>query len=217
MARALVSAIDKIVEFTINCTRVPIPLGATLYGTPVESDLAPATLGLISDPVSSDENYDGVTLNPVGRVTSDSDERRPKQLIKFRNNAIICTFNTRTLGPKGRVEELVLCAKQKCTDVIAVQEHRLYHPDTDLQYQTIDGYTLVTSSCTKNSVNASVVGVGFHLSPRARENLLSIEKTSSRVIILQLEGNPQSTITSYYSPRNNSDKKEVDNFFTTLR
>ena len=36
-------------DFTINCTRVPIPQGTTLYGTPVDIGPAPAFPGVVSD------------------------------------------------------------------------------------------------------------------------------------------------------------------------
>ena len=98
----------------------------------------------------------------------------------------------------GRVDELVLNAKKQLIDIIAVQEHRIFHPENGLKYRTIDGYHLVTAYCSKNTSNASVGGVGLLLSPRAMENLSSIEVISPRVVIAEFEGNPKTTIISCY-------------------
>ena len=79
----------------------------------------------------------------------------------------------------ARIQELVLNAKKQQIDIIAIQEHRIFHPDIDLQYEKIEGYHLVTASCSKNSVG----GVGLLLSSRAMGNLANIEKISPRVLI----------------------------------
>ena len=92
-------------NFTTNCTRVPIHPGTILDGKPVESGLAPASLGLDSDPVSINDIYDSVTSNPSGRVAPDCEDERPaKTILICSKPTIISTFNVRTLGPKGRLE-----------------------------------------------------------------------------------------------------------------
>ena len=50
-------------DFTINCTRVPIPQGTTLYGTPVDIGPAPAFPGVVSDHNAPNASNDGNTLN----------------------------------------------------------------------------------------------------------------------------------------------------------
>ena len=214
-AHTRILTIEKIMNLT-NCSRVPTSQAISQSGTPGESGLAPANSGQLPDIVSLDGTLDGVILNPTGRIIPDNEGTRPK-LLSCRNRVSISTFNTRTLNPKGRVHELVLNAKKQLIDIIAVQEHRIFHPDNDLQYQTIDGYHLVTASCSKNAVNASVGGVGLLLSPRAMENLSSIEKISPRVLIAQFEGNPKTTILSCYSPHNSSSNEDIDDFYNTLR
>ena len=126
MARTLVSAKEKIMEFTTNRTRVPIPQGTTTNGKHAESGLAPANTDLLPDNVSPSETHEGVAPNPTGRATPEEEGNRPK-LITCRNQVIISTFNTRTLGPIGRIEELVVCAKNQSIDIIDVQE-QLYFP-----------------------------------------------------------------------------------------
>ena len=120
--------------------------------------------------------HDGISPNPQGRNISDTDGKRPK-LLSCRNRILISTFNTRTLlHPPSRLNELVLNAKAQKIDIISIQEHRFFHPDTKLLYHHIEDYQLITSSCWKNSVNASVGGVGLFLSPKAMENLTNIDK-----------------------------------------
>ena len=208
-------------DLTINCTRVPIPRGTTLYGIPVEVGPAPAYLGLDSDPVSSNETYDEVASNPNGQATPDGDDDRPKTstnyLIKCSNKTIISTLNARTLRPKGRFEELAECTRSHSIDILAVQEHRFHHPDDTIQYQSIGSYQLITSSATKNSSNSSVGGVGFLISSKASNNLLSVESITPRIMILELQGNPKTTIICAYSPHNDAPECDVEDFYSNLR
>ena len=210
-------------EFTINCTRVPLPQGTTLYGTPVEVGPAPALQGSVSDhDPSSGELNDGAALNLHRQAVPEREEPVPttisnKHLVNCKKNTIISSLNTRTLGPLGRLEELSTSAKSHGIDILAVQEHRFYHPDDTLKYHQADPYQFVTSSASKNSVNASVGGVGFLLSPKASNNLLSVESISSRILVIELEGNPKTTVICVYSPHNSSPVGEVEDFYATLK
>ena len=208
-------------EFTINCTRVSLPRGTTLYGTPVEVSQAPANLGPVSaHNTSSDEFYDGSALNPSGRVDLERNESgttNKKQLVNCKNTTIISTFNTRTLCILGRLDELSLNAKLQGIDIIAVQEHRFYHDKKPVKYHPADTYQLVTSSSWKNSMNASVGGVGFLLSPAAINNLIHVEPISPRILLIELEGNPKTTIINAYSPHNTSPVNEVEEFYSILK
>ena len=161
-------------EFSINCTRVPIPQGTTLYGIPVEVGPAPASPDSVSYlDAASAESYDGATPNPIGRAVPDrkepvstttSSKSLRNYLINCRDNTIVSSLNTRTLVPLGRLNELTNNAKTQGIDIIAIQEHRFYHPNDTLKYHQLDTYQLVTSSASKNAANASVGGVRFLLS-----------------------------------------------------
>ena len=148
-------------KFTINCTRVPIPQGTTLYGTPVDVGPAPDLPGVVSNHVAPPRaSSDGNTLNLPRRVLPNRAEStprssKPKNIISCKSQTIFSTFNARTLTPKGRLEEFGLSAELNKIDIIAVQEHRFYHPDVKLNYHPVGPYQLVTSSATKNSVNGS--------------------------------------------------------------
>lgn len=204
-------------DFTINCTRVLIPTGTLFEGEPVEIGPAPAIPGLDSDHASLRETNEGASLNPSGRETLDGEDKRPKQLFRCKNYSILSTLNTRTLAPKGRLEELAHSAKFNCIDIIAIQEHRYFHPDDPLQYQNAGAYQLITSSATKNSSNSTIGGVGFLISSKASDNLLNVETISPRIMVLELQGNPKTTLVCVYSPHNDSSLEDMDSFYSDLK
>ena len=204
-------------DFTINCTRVPIPAGTLFEGIPVEIGLAPALSGLDSDHASFRESNDRSSLNPPGRGHLDSEDERPKQLFRCKKRTILSTLNTRTLAPNGRLDELAHCAKENAIDIIAIQEHRFYHPKDPLMFQMAGKYQLITSSATKNTSNSSVGGVGFLLSPKATENIVNVESISPRILVLELAGNPKSTIICIYSPHNDSSLEDMKSFYSDLK
>ena len=116
-----------------------------------------------------------------------------------------------------RLEELVECSKKLAIDVVAIQEHRSFHPNNLLQYKSLDSYQFVTSSATKNASNSTVGGIGFLLSSKACDNLISIESISPRLMVLELDGNPTTTIICAYSPTNDASEEDIDQFYTDLR
>ena len=201
-------------EFTLNCNRVPIPEGTLFEGVPIDIGPAPVLPGLESNRTSPAEAHDGVAPNPAGKAAPDGKDNRPKQLFRCKNYTILSTLNTRTLQPKGRLEELAHCAKTNSIDVVAIQEHRFHHPDVPYQYHNAGSYQLITSSATKNGAGATIGGVGFLISPRASENLARVEPISSRILVLELEGNPKTTIICAYSPHNSSSIEDMNEFLT---
>ena len=161
----------------------------------------------------SSETNDGYSLNPTGRDVPDrSGHGSPQKLLKCKKPSVYSTFNVRTLNPKSQLHELTSTAKNCRVDIISIQEHRHFHPDADLEYTLQDGYQLVTASATKNSVNATIGGVGLLLSPRAQNNLLPVEKISSRILVAEFNSNPINTFIACYSPTNCSVESEVDDY-----
>ena len=75
---------------------------------------------------------------------------------------------------------------------------------------------IVTASAWKNSVNASVGGVGMLIGPRALKTLNSIEKIQPRMMAATFNGNPKATIISSYSPTNVSEENEIVTFYEDL-
>ena len=75
----------------------------------------------------------------------------------------------------------------------------------------------ISTSDTKNTINSTIAGVGFLLSQKAVDNLLGITSISPRIIKLELEGNPKTTVICVYSPHNASPESDVEEFYSTLR
>ena len=137
--------------------------------------------------------------------------------MKCKRLTIYSTFNARTPSKTSRQQELLLCSKQNKVDILSIQEHRFYHPDSDINYTSLEKYQLVTASASKNSQGSTIGGIGILLSPRASDNLLSIEKISDRIIIAEFNSNPKTTFVACYCPTNVSDEKLVDDFYCDLK
>ena len=87
----------------------------------------------------------------------------------------------------------------------------------DIKYHdTGNGWTLVTVSVWKNSVNATVGGVGILTGPRSLKSLNSIERIQPRMMADTFNGNPRATIISCYSPTNVSEETELVAFYDEL-
>ena len=190
----------------VNNTRVPA------LPAPVPSFSGPAsnhdTQSVRNDGLALNLPDDGICLMgeralPDGKGASPT-KLTSSRIVRCKKQTIISSYNTRTLDPLGRLEELAECSKRQNIDILAVQEHRYYHPKDDLKYHQAGSYQLVTSSATKNTINSTVAGVGFLLSQKALDNLLGITPISPRIIKLELEGNPKTTVICAYSPHNAS-------------
>ena len=202
----------------------------TTYSTRVQ---APA----ITDPTSNHvslETYDEMTLNSPGRVISDgggsgsqnqlldvrvSIERLdpkvilpPTKILKCKKPTIFSTLNVRTLSSEKQLQELITCANANKIDIISIQEHRHYHPDTALKYKTYDNYQLITASAYKNLQGSTIGGVGMLLSAKAIQNTLNVEKISPRIIVAEFDSNPITSFISCYSPTNTSSEMDTDSF-----
>ena len=127
----------------------------SLNDTPSEFGLAPDTSGLDSDTVSLETNEE-VALNLSRRAASDTDDDRPPTPLTSTNNTlrpkashIFSTFNARTLAIAGRTDELVHCCNLFRTEILPIQEHRMFHPDEELRTTVLNQYKLINPSCTK--------------------------------------------------------------------
>ena len=135
-----------------------------------------------------------------------------QKLLKCKQTIQIATFNVRTLNRIGQLPELTASVVEHKIDIICIQEHRYTHTEDIKYHETGDGWTLVTVSAWKNSVNASVGGVGILIGPRALKTLNSIERIQSRMMAATFNGNPKATIISCYSPTNVSEETELVTF-----
>ena len=139
-----------------------------------------------------------------------------QKLLRCKQTIQIATFNIRTLNRIGQLSELTASAIEHKIDVICIQEHRYTHTEDIKYHETGNGWMLVTVSAWKNSVNASVGGVGMLIGPRALKTLNSIERIQPRMMAATFNGNPKATIISCYSPTNVSEENEIVTFYEDL-
>ena len=139
-----------------------------------------------------------------------------QKLLKCKQTIQIVTFNVRTLNRIGQLPELTASAVEHKIDIICKQEHCDTYTKDIKYHETGNGWMLVTVSAWKNSVNASVGGVGMLIGPRALKTLNSIERIQPRMMVATFNGNPKATIISCYSPTNVSDETELVTFYREL-
>ena len=142
--------------------------------------------------------------------------KHKKKLLKCKQTIQIATFNVRTLNRIGQLPELISSAVEHKIDIICIQEHRYTHTE-DIKYHQIGNeWILATVSAWKNSVNATVGGVGMLIGPKAIKTVNSIERIQPRMMTATFNGNPRATIISCYSPTNISEETKLATFYDEL-
>ena len=208
-------------DFSLNSTRVRNQLVVPPSDMPLVPGLAPDTPDHSSLFDASSGSNEEAILNLSGRISSDKKEADPQKQIKLLRCSTllkISTFNVRTLNGRSQINELFSSMSKQSIDIIAIQEHRIFHPEEELRYLSKSGSQLITFSATKNSIiNATIGGVGLLLSSKACNNLTKIESISSRIMVAEFSSNPVLTVVCAYSPHNSSPEEEVDEFYTSLK
>ena len=139
-----------------------------------------------------------------------------KNLLKYKQTIQIATFNVRILNRIGQLPELTASAVEHQIDIICIQEHRYSHTEDIKYHETGKGWTLATVSAWKNSVNATVGGVGMLIGPKALKTLNSNERLQPRMMAATFNGNPKATIISCYSSTNVIEETELVTFYEEL-
>ena len=107
------------------------------------------------------------TLNPPRRVGLD--RRKPKSgLSKPSRPYKISTFNCRTLQHKSPQAEFNQLLNDFTIDITCVQEHRFVHADNDpdIVVRNIGSSVLFTLTASRNSIGASIHGVGIAINTK---------------------------------------------------
>ena len=100
--------------------------------------------------------------------------------------------------------------------IACIQEHRYYHSEVKIKYDTGNGWIFIEASAWKNSGNALIGSVGMLLSPHALKSPNNIEKIQPRMMVATFNGNPSTIIISCYNPTNASDKTDPNTFYKEL-
>ena len=139
-----------------------------------------------------------------------------QKLLKCKQTIQIATFNVRTLNRTGQLPELTVSAIEHNIDIICIQEHRYTHSEDIKYHDTGNGWTLATVSAWKNSVNATIGGVGILIGPKTLKSLNSVERIQPRKMVATFNGNTRATIISCHSPTNVSEETELIAFYDEL-
>ena len=111
-------------------------------------------------------------------------------LLKCKCTIQIVTFKVRTLNRIGQLLELTALAIDYNIDIICIQEHRYIHSEDIKYHDTGNGWMLVSASTWKNSVDATIGGIGMLIGPWALKSLNSIEKIRPRMMVELLIATP---------------------------
>ena len=84
-----------------------------------------------------------------------------QKLLKCKCTIQIVTFNFRTLNRIGQLLELTILVIDHNIDIICIKEYRYTHSENIKYHYTGNGWTLATASAWKNSVNATIGGIGM--------------------------------------------------------
>ena len=160
--------------------------------------------------------HDEPALNLNRRADSEKRLRHTQPFLKCSKTFNICSYNAQTLNQSHSLEELCLDAKRRNLAFTAIQEHRFCHDETIKSKEITKEFTLITTSATRNSINASVGGVGFLFHNKVMNSITKVQKISNRIIKVDLDGNPATTLFSCYSPTNMSEDSDISEFYNNL-
>ena len=107
-------------------------------------------------------------------------ELKHQKLLKCKQTIQIATFNIRALSRIGQLPELTPSAAEHNKDIKCKREHRYTHREDIKYHDTGNGWTLATVSAWKNSVNATIGGVG-----------ILIERIQPRMMVATFNDNPE--------------------------
>ena len=116
-------------------------------------------------------------------------ELKQEKLLKCKQTIQIAIFNIRTLNRIGQLPELTASTVEHKIDIIFIQEHRYMHNEDIKYHDTGNGWMLATVSACKNSVNATVGGVGILIGPRVLKSLNTIERIQPEYICFNQTSN----------------------------
>ena len=86
-----------------------------------------------------------------------------------------------------------------------------------MKYHSLgDNWLLITSSVTRNAINAAIDGARILLNPHAKLALESIETISERTMIATFNENPKCTVISTYSATNVTSEDTIHQYYSEL-
>ena len=163
-------------------------------------------------------HYDDAALNRRRRGVTSDDSRSRGALLRCRSHIKMGTFNANTLRTEYKVAECEQRRNDAGIDILGVQEHRIILQDpSNIEYRTIGSSYFVISSGWRNEAQASQGGVGLLLGKKAKGALLDAKRVNNRILRVEFDGNPKTTVIVIYSPTNSAEESEVEEFYKSLR
>ena len=147
------------------------------------------------------------------------DRRKPKRgLSKPSKSYKIATFNCRTLQHQSPQAEFNKLLNDYTIDITCVQEHRFVHADNEpeIVIRDIGSSVLFTSTASRNSIGASIHGVGIAINSKMLPLLETVDKHDNCIICATFKGNPKTTVIACYSPHNALDESIITDFYQKL-
>ena len=130
----------------------------------------------------------------------------------------IGTFNANTLRAENRAAELEQQRKDAGIEILGIQEHRIVLPDqNNIEFRSLGSSFFIISSAWRNEAQASQGGVGVLIGAKGRKALLDAKRISPRILRVEFDGNPKTTVIVIYSPTNCADENDVEKFYSDLR
>ncbi|XP_072123388.1 uncharacterized protein [Mobula birostris] len=101
--------------------------------------------------------------------------------------------------------------------ILGIQEHRHVHTEEEIRITEVEGMHLITSSAWREPTTMSAQGgVGLMLNSKAKKALRGVVSVSDRILTVEFDGNPVTSVIICYSPHNCSEEKEVEAFYSKL-
>ena len=91
--------------------------------------------------------------------------RLNEKSLRCKSTIQIAKFNVRTLNRMGQLLKIRASAIDHNIDIICIQENRYIHSEDLTYHDTGHGWTFISASAWKNSVNTTIGGVGMLIDP----------------------------------------------------
>lgn len=143
--------------------------------------------------------------------------RITKSVLSCKNATKIGTLNVRTIRTADKRLQLRYLFKKSGLQILAIQEHIIFHGEPILMTTLGRGSLLIKTSAWRNSSQAAVGGVGLVRSFRANQLVREITPVSLRVLKISFNGNPKLNVLSVCSPPDGDSDEAADEFHNEVR